>query len=75
MLTVELGVVGSWPAMAYSTKLLMPSLSGPVIVRKPFLNLHQTTLDRENRRFGAGFHAELCQDIADMRFNCEFVGC
>ena len=47
----------------------------PMIVRKPFLNLHQTTLDRKNRRFCAGFHAELCQNIADMRFDGEFVGC
>jgi hypothetical protein len=37
-------------------------------------NLHQTTLDRENRRLGARFHAELCQDVADMRFDGEFVG-
>ena len=47
--------------------------SGPMIVRKPFLNLHQTTLDCENRRFGARFHAELCKDVANMRFDGEFV--
>ena len=44
-----------------------------MIVRKPFLKLHQTTLDCENRRFGARFHAELCKDVANMRFDGEFV--
>ena len=49
--------------------------SGPTIIRNKRLNLNQTTLDREDRCFGAGFHAELCKDVADMRFDGEFIGC
>jgi hypothetical protein len=72
MLSTTSSDVNPAPPRSNSDSVVWRQATGPG--KRPSLNLHQTTLDRENRRFGAGFHAELCKDVADMRFDGEFVG-